>query len=136
LLFKLRYNFYAKYLLTFSSIVGGYLALVVFDNYSNHSHTPVCIFKVVTGIPCPGCGMGHATLELFKGNVLKSFDYNILCVPFTLTIIISLIWLLRDIFIKKETFFSFIKQDIKLPFKILLFSIIVAGWTVNIIRQI
>lgn len=136
MLFRLLQNYYAKYLLTICSIVGGYLALVLLDNYSDHSHTPVCIFKAVTGIPCPGCGMGRATLELLKGNVLKSFDYNILCIPFTLSIIISLIWLLRDTFIKKETFFSFIKQDIKLPFKLILFSIIIADWILNIIRQI
>ena len=134
--FNLQHNFYAKYLLAISSIVGGYLALVAFDNFSNHHHTTLCIFKLVTGIPCPGCGMGRATLELMKGNIASSFAYNILCVPFTLTIIISLFWLLTDIIKCKETFFLFVQHDIRTSHKFFLVTIIIIDWTTNIFRQV
>jgi hypothetical protein len=136
LLFKLRSNFYAKYLLTIFSIVGGYLVLVAVDNFLNHNHTTLCIFKLTTGIPCPGCGMGRATLELMKGNIVSSFDYNILCVPFTLIILISLLWLLTDIIKKQETFFKFIGQQLNLKYKFILFGLILVDWTINIIREI
>jgi len=136
LLSKFQNNFCAKYLLAIFAIVGGYSALVLFDSYSNHQHTTVCVFKLVTGIPCPGCGMGRATLEIIKGHFGSSFMYNILCIPFTLAIIISLIWLIIDLFHRKETFFPFINSKISLPYKILLFSFITASWVINIIRHV
>jgi len=136
LLYKLQHNFYAKYLLAIFAIVGGYSALVVFDNYSNHHHKTFCLFKLATGIPCPGCGMGRATLEIMKGDLISSFKYNILCIPFTLTIIISLAWLLIDVLQSKETFFPFINSKIKLSYQILLFSLLAFSWIINIIRQV
>ena len=135
-LFKFQNDFFAKYLLTISAIVGGYLLLIVFDDYSNHQHRTVCLFKLATGIPCPGCGMGRATLEIVKGNFLSSFKYHILCIPFTITVIVSLVWMSVDLFRRKETFFPFINKDIRLPYKILLFSLIAVSWVLNFIRQV
>jgi hypothetical protein len=80
--------------------------------------------------------MGRATLELMKGNIISSFDYNILCVPFTLTIFISLLWLLTDIIKKQETFFKFIGRQLNLKYKFILFGLILVDWTINIIREI
>lgn len=67
------------------------------------------MFKLITGIPCPGCGMGRATLELFNGNISQSFQYNILCIPFTIGIVSSLFWMIFDLINNKETFFVFLK---------------------------
>jgi len=134
LLFRLQQNYYAKYLLTIIFIVGGYLALVLLDNFSNHNHQTLCLFKLATSIPCPGCGMGRATLALLNGDIPLSFSYNILCIPFTLAIIISLAWLTIDILIKRETFFKFVKQDISNKYKLLLFGLLIIDWTINIIR--
>jgi hypothetical protein len=35
---------------------------------------PLCLFKRATGLPCPGCGMGHALLHAFRGEWGASFD--------------------------------------------------------------
>jgi len=82
---------------------------------------PKCFIKNITGFPCPGCGMGRATLALLNGDIPLSFSYNILCIPFTLAIIISLTWLTLDIFRQKTTFFKFANQDISKRNKNLLF---------------
>lgn len=134
MLFRLFQNYYAKYLLTICSIVGGYLALVFLDNFHNHNNQTLCLFKLATSIPCPGCGMGRATLALLNGDIPLSFSYNILCIPFTLAIIISLTWLTIDIFSRRTTFFNFVNQDIKKEYKFLLFSLLLIDWTINIIR--
>lgn len=96
----------------------------------------MCFFKLATGIPCPGCGMGRATLEIMKGNFSSSFMYNILSIPFTLAIIISLVWLIIDVLQRKETFFPFINSKMNLPIKILLFSLLAISWAINITRHI
>ncbi len=131
---KLQQNYFAKYLLTIIFIIGGYLALVLLDTFSNHNHQTLCLFKLATSIPCPGCGMGRATLALVNGDIPLSFSYNILCIPFTAAIIISLTWLTVDIFRQQTTFFKFVKQDISNKYKFLLFSLLIIDWTINIIR--
>ncbi|WP_028980589.1 DUF2752 domain-containing protein [Sporocytophaga myxococcoides] len=134
MLFKAFNNFYLKYLLAISVIVGGYLFLYVFDHYNNHQHFTLCIFKRITGIPCPGCGMGRATLELMKGDFAEAFLYNILSIPFSILIIISLIWMFVDLFRQKDTFFVYIQKGMKLQYRILIFVVLVMNWIVNIIR--
>jgi hypothetical protein len=94
------------------------------------------MFKLTTGLPCPGCGMGRAFLELIKGNFISSWDYNILCIPFSIAVFISLTWLIWDLVKKKDTFFTFINKDFGLKYKIVLFGLILIDWTVNIIRKI
>jgi len=80
--------------------------------------------------------MGRASLEMIKGNFISSWNYNILCFPFTIVVFISLIWLFVDLLKRKETFFPFIKKDFGLKYKVVLFVLILIDWTVNIIRQI
>lgn len=36
----------------------------------------MCIFKAVTGLPCPGCGMTRAFLHLFRGDLEGAFYYH------------------------------------------------------------
>ena len=133
---KVSKNFYTTYLLTIAAIVGGYVALVIIDTIGRHHYKTLCLFKAATGIPCPGCGMGRATLSIFHGHVASSFGYNILCIPFTIAVIASLFWLVRDLVVRQETFFPVISQKIKLPYKLLLLAIILADWIVNIVRAI
>lgn len=44
----------------------------------------LCLFRAVTGLPCPGCGMGHALIAAFRGNWAASFRLHPLGVPFLL----------------------------------------------------
>ena len=134
LLYRLQQNYYAKYLLTILAIVGGYFALIITDSFTNHQHQTLCFFKLITGIPCPGCGMGRATLALLHGKIPLSFSYNILCIPFSIAMLISFCWAIIDLFQHKESFYQFIRRDISVSGKVLLFSVLLIDWIVNIIR--
>jgi hypothetical protein len=35
-----------------------------------------CIWRAVTGLPCPGCGMIHACLALARGDVRAAWQFN------------------------------------------------------------
>jgi len=37
----------------------------------------VCVFKVMLGIPCPGCGVTRSILAFSTGNVAQAFAYNL-----------------------------------------------------------
>lgn len=54
-----------------------------------------CIFRLITGFKCPGCGLTHAYIELFKGNLGGAIDHNILSV--TLLPIIGIFLLYKAI---------------------------------------
>ncbi len=41
----------------------------------------LCPFKLLTGRPCPGCGMGHAVVAAMRGDWAASFDYHPLGLP-------------------------------------------------------
>lgn len=34
---------------------------------------PLCLFRALWGVPCPGCGMGRALMEFFSGDWIASF---------------------------------------------------------------
>ncbi len=50
------------------------------------SFFPKCIFFLVTGLQCPGCGCQRALHHLFNGRILLALQYNAM-------VIITLPWL-------------------------------------------
>ena len=42
---------------------------------------PLCLFRLITGHPCPGCGMTHALLAAFQGRWMESFGEHPLGLP-------------------------------------------------------
>ena len=47
---------------------------------SQCSFYPVCVFHVITGLQCPGCGTLRALHQLLHGHVLAALYYNALFV--------------------------------------------------------
>lgn len=123
-------------ILAIIAILGGYLALLFMDYSLYHEHITSCPFKLITRIPCPGCGMGRATLSLFSGDIAQSIYYNILCIPLSIAVFISLCWLFYDLIQGKESFFKTVRQPIKLTYKIPIFTVLILTWVLNIIHKI
>jgi hypothetical protein len=40
---------------------------------------PMCLFKWITGLPCPTCGLTRAGLHLLSADLAGAFMYNPLC---------------------------------------------------------
>ncbi len=36
-----------------------------------------CPFKMITGMPCPGCGITKSLIFLYEGDLLKSISYHL-----------------------------------------------------------
>ncbi|WP_049945751.1 DUF2752 domain-containing protein [Butyrivibrio sp. LC3010] len=51
-----------------------------------------CVFRLFTGLQCPGCGMTHAAIELAKGNIHGAVHYNVLSVTMMPIIVAYLIY--------------------------------------------
>lgn len=123
-------------IIAITAILGGYCLLLFMDYGLNHEHFTVCPFKLVTTIPCPGCGMGRATLALFAGDIRNSLFYNILCIPFTAGVIIFLIWLMSDLIKGRNSFFTFMKKPVNNILKFIIFGLIFTTWILNILHGI
>jgi hypothetical protein len=96
------------YALLSTACAAGYIWLLITYNrsVSNGGESGVCIFKRITGIPCPSCGSTRSVLSLLKGDVLGALFWNPFGFILMAIMVISPIWILYDLLGKKETLFQ------------------------------
>lgn len=61
------------------AVVLGWTALVglaVLLAQRGGGHVQLCLFKSITGYPCPTCGSGRGTLALLRGDPLAAWRFN------------------------------------------------------------
>ena len=56
-----------------------------------------CLFKLITNIPCPGCGLTRAFKSILNLKFINAIKYNILSIPLFIFLIIINILLIIDI---------------------------------------
>ncbi len=117
-------------------IIGGYLFLLLLVRSPTYGHFTTCPFKLATGIPCPGCGMGRATVALSRGDIGTSLHYNLLCIPFTLGILILLVWMTADLLKNKETIYPYLMRPTNRVVGIALLIVVLINWVVNIMHHL
>ena len=55
----------------------GYLAYA-FVSYQAQWNIPVCVFRLVTGLPCPLCGLTRSVGAALSGQVMTALRFHIL----------------------------------------------------------
>ena len=69
----------------------------------------ICLISIITGFPCPGCGMTRAIGEIFKLNLIGALEYNIFSVFMFIFILLSCVFILIDIFKNSNKYLTFMK---------------------------
>ncbi len=69
--------------------IAGCAYVAVADPNRPSSWYPVCPFKALTGLDCPGCGITRALHALLTGHPLRAFDHNALVM---LVVVVGLVW--------------------------------------------
>ncbi len=123
-------NHKIKYPTIIVFIIVGYFLLYKYTDFIQ-AYT-FCLFKTTTHIPCPACGSTRATIQLLHGNVVTSLLINPLGLVSTILFIISICWMLIDIFKKEETFYPFLKKKWNTKLQVILFLFIILNWVWNI----
>jgi len=73
---------------------------------SAHSSVPVvCLFKEVTGIPCPSCGTTRSLIELMRGNVKEAFLINPFGLVMAFAILAIPLWIAADTVRRSDSFY-------------------------------
>ena len=68
----------------------------------------LCPIKMLTGFPCPSCGITKSIVSFYKGNLIESIGYHILG-PITVIFCLLIIGLLSfEILTKREYFNKYI----------------------------
>jgi hypothetical protein len=81
-----------------------------------------CPFKLITGIPCPGCGMTHSILSITHGNIFDAACFN----PFSFFLLFLLgISLLPDSYIKRQPLRA---VNLMKAFFIIILSFVIIHW--------
>ena len=107
-------------------LVFGILVVFVFDVN--------CVFKTITGIPCPGCGLSRGFRDLFSGHFLKAEGYNILTIPIFIFMLFSIFLMCFD-FVKKTNKTEIFLNRLSKYYLIIIFMVLISFIT-NIIRGI
>lgn len=110
-------------------IIGALITLIVpfflmLFNGNNHLETDqsFCPFKMLTGLPCAGCGITKSMVYLYEGDLLKSLYYHLLGPFLVLFCIIIILALSHELFTNKEYLSKFIFNK-KLGYGLALFLI-------------
>ena len=79
-----------------------------------------CMFHVITGLYCPGCGVSRMLISILKLDFYQAFRYNpllFIMLPFILALLINYIYC---IIFKKSTIYKKINNKVWISFVIIL----------------
>ncbi len=103
-------------------IIGASITLIfpfflTFQNKKNQLETAqsYCPFKMVTGFPCPGCGITKSLVYFYEGNWYKSISYHILGPFVVIFSIVTILVLITELITKKE-YFNNLLYNMKLAY--------------------
>jgi hypothetical protein len=93
------------YVLVSTACAAGYIWLFLnFHRIVTNSMEPgVCLFKRITGIPCPSCGSTRSVLSILKGDFIGALLLNPFGLIILLILILAPLWILYDIVLQKDS---------------------------------
>ena len=108
-------------------IIGALITLMIpffllFFNQNNHLETDqsLCPLKMLTGFPCPGCGITKSLVYFYEGDLQKSLYYHILG-PFVVAFCIATIVVLTTEIKTKKEYFNTLLFNKKLAYGLAIF---------------
>jgi hypothetical protein len=128
------------YSLLLIACLAGFIYLFYSIQKEQQETVGVCIIKNVTGYACPSCGTTRAVLLLLEGKITDSLLLNPFGIIVAIIMTVFPVWVLTDIVLKKETFFSAYKKTeaiIRKPWlAVVLILLVVLNWIWNLYKNL
>jgi hypothetical protein len=101
----------------------------------------VCLFRNVTGVPCPSCGITRSLLLFMSGNFREAMLLNPLGGFAALALIAAPLWIIFDLAARKNTLhclFLWTERKIKTKksISIPLVALVLLNWGWNILKDL
>lgn len=108
-------------------IIGAFITLMIpffllFFNQNNHLETDqsLCPLKMLTGFPCPGCGITKSLVYFYEGDIQKSLYYHLFG-PLVIAFCVVTIAVLTTELITKKEYFNNLLFNKKLAYGLAIF---------------
>ena len=108
-------------------IIGAFITLMtpfflLFFNQSNHleADQSLCPLKMLSGFPCPGCGITKSMVYFYEGDLQKSLYYHILG-PFVIAFCVVTIVVLSTELVTQKEYFTKLLFNRKLAYGLAIF---------------
>ena len=62
-------------------VIGAVILVVTFALAWTHQSGPLCLWRTLFNVPCPGCGLTRSVEAIWHGHLLLSFRYHPLGIP-------------------------------------------------------
>lgn len=112
--------------------LGTYSALAEVPSAEGHVHITTCLFKLSTGISCPGCGMGRGLKFFFHLDFYNSLMINPMSTLLGIAMVVGFFWLIYDMVKKSATLHEFVFKKRPVWIYVILVVLVVANWVWNI----
>jgi hypothetical protein len=125
-------------LVTSITVLGCLYVLFNVANPEKAQTLDVCLFKNVTGIPCPSCGSTHSVLNLLQLDWKRAIDDNPLGFVLLAGLLVLPFWMIYDFAAMRSTFYNFYtlaeayarKRWVAIP----LIALVMANWMWSIYK--
>lgn len=111
-----------------------YLAILLMAGYILFSFP--CLFKFITGHPCPACGTRRAVFAILQGHIYTSLLINPYGLLFVTISIVYLIGISFDFILGNRRFHSLLKKSEQFLANkyilLIIISLMIANWIWNI----
>lgn len=92
-------------------IIGAFITLMVpfffiYFNQNTHLETDqsLCPFKMLSGFPCPGCGITKSLVYFYEGDLQKSLYYHLFGPLVIAFCVVTIVVLTTELITRKEYF--------------------------------
>lgn len=127
-------------IMVISLISYGWLFFNFYSQSTASSVPTVCIFKQITTLPCPACGTTRSVITIANGEIAEAVMINPLGILAFLLLIISPLWVFKDVVRNESSFYIFyisIEKIIQKKYVASVFiAAILANWVWNIIKEL
>lgn len=113
------------------------LSLIIASLYLDTSPLPfnTCLFKLVTDLPCPSCGLTHSFISLGHRHLKEAFFYNIMGPFLYLFTLLVLFIAFYDLFSRKNILFQ-LWDKFRNYILIIVIALALFSWAWNIYKRI
>jgi hypothetical protein len=79
-------------------------AIILWVNPHIEGDQSLCPFKLLTGFPCPGCGLTKSMIFFYEGDLSRSLSYHLFGPAFVFFCLLAIVTLSVELFTRKEYF--------------------------------